>query len=63
MRTPPEARMGERIEVQGGSFFDLVSEGADIYLVIRVLHNWTDDDCIRILRNCRAAMMPLTLAC
>jgi hypothetical protein len=55
---PPEARLGGRIEVQGGNFFDLVPEGADIYLVIRVLHNWTDDDCIRILRNCRAAMKP-----
>ena len=55
---PPEARLGGRIEVQGGSLFDLAPEGADIYLVIRVSHNWTDDDCIRILRSCRAAMTP-----
>ncbi|WP_444813463.1 methyltransferase [Variovorax gracilis] len=55
---PPEARLAGRIEVQGGSFFDRVPQGADIYLVIRVLHNWSDDDCIRILRNCRCAMRP-----
>ena len=53
---PPEARSGGRIAVQGGSFFDLVPEGADIYLLVRVLHDWSDDDCIRILRNCRTAM-------
>ncbi|MFM0121638.1 methyltransferase [Paraburkholderia sp. RL18-101-BIB-B] len=53
---PPEARLNGRIDVQGGSFFDLVPEGADIYLLIRVLHDWSDEDCIRILRNCRAAM-------
>lgn len=53
-----EARAGGRIDVRGGSFFDLVPEGADIYLLIRVLHDWSDDDCIRILRNCRAAMSP-----
>jgi len=51
-----EARAGGRIDVQGGSFFDLVPGGADIYLLVRVLHDWSDDDCIRILRNCRAAM-------
>ena len=30
--------------------------GADAYLLIRVLHNWKDDDCLRILRACRHAM-------
>ena len=53
---PPDARLGGRIDVLGGSFFDLVPEGADIYLLVRVLHDWSDDDCIRILRNCRTAM-------
>ena len=53
---PPDARSGGRIDVLGGSFFDNVPEGADIYLLVRVLHDWSDDDCIRILRNCRTAM-------
>lgn len=53
---PPDARSGGRIDVLGGSFFDHVPEGADIYLLVRVLHDWSDDDCIRILRNCRTAM-------
>ena len=44
-----------RITAQGGSFFDQVPSGADIYLLIRVLHDWSDEDCMSILRTCRAA--------
>jgi hypothetical protein len=53
---PSEGLAGGRISTQGGSFFDGVPAGADIYLLIRVLHNWTDEDASRILRSCRAAM-------
>jgi hypothetical protein len=49
-------RMHGRIDALGNSFFDAVPEGADAYLLIRVLHNWKDDDCLRILRACRHAM-------
>lgn len=52
----PEDLMQGRIVAHGGSFFDQVPSGADIYLMVRVLHDWADDDCIRILRNCRASM-------
>ena len=47
-----------RIEPQAGSFFERVPAGADTYLLIRVLHDWKDEDCLHILRNCRAAMGP-----
>ena len=30
--------------------------GADAYLLSRVLHDWDDDDAVRILATCRAAM-------
>jgi hypothetical protein len=53
-----EDLMHGRIAAQGGSFFDQVPAGADTYLLIRVLHNWKDDDCVRILRACRSAMRP-----
>ncbi len=52
------SRLGGRIEVRGGSFFDTVPAGADTYLLVRVLHDWSDEDSVRILRNCRAAMTP-----
>ncbi len=48
--------MEGRIATTGGSFFDEVPRGADIYMLIRVLHDWPDEDCRRILRTCRKAM-------
>lgn len=53
---PEAARMVGRIATEGGSFLDRVPRGADIYLLMRVLHDWSDDDCRRILKHCRAAM-------
>jgi hypothetical protein len=53
---PPSAHCEGRIVVQGGSFFDRVPTGADLYLLIGVLHDWPDEDCSRILRVIRAAM-------
>ena len=53
---PAEARLGGRIEAQGGDFLRDVPSGADLYLLVRVLHDWPDEDCVRILKNCRSAM-------
>lgn len=55
---PPEALAGGRISPHGGSFFDGVPAGADLYLLVRVLHDWPDEDVARILRSCRSAMGP-----
>jgi len=41
-----------------GSFFDGVPVGGDLYLLKSVLHNWDDERCTQILRNCRQAMAP-----
>jgi len=46
-----------RCEVVGGDFLQGVPAG-DTYLLSHVLHNWDDDRCVRILRNCRDAMAP-----
>ncbi len=45
-----------RIEAQGGDFFERVPAGADVYLLILVLHDWNDEDCLRILHACRVAI-------
>jgi hypothetical protein len=58
---PPDGLLEGRIAVRAGSFFDGVPAGADVYLLIRVLHDWSDEDCLRILSGCRAAMAPETL--
>jgi len=46
----------DRFEVVAGNFFESVPSGGDIYLLSHVIHNWSDDDSVRILRNCRDAM-------
>ena len=48
----------DRISGEAGSFFERVPEGADCYLLVRVLHDWSDDNCLRILTQCHAAMPP-----
>ena len=47
-----------RCKLVAGDFFELVPEGADAYLMKKVLHDWSDDDAVRILVNCRRAMAP-----
>jgi len=54
------ARLGleERCQAIGGNFFESVPSGGDIYLMSWILHNWNDEDCVKILRNCRRAIAP-----
>jgi hypothetical protein len=48
--------LADRCEVLAGDFFSSVPGGADVYVVKRILHDWADDVCIRILRTLRGAM-------
>ncbi len=50
----PENLQG-RTKVVGGDFFAKVP-AADLYVIKRVLHDWSNDDCIKILKNCRTNM-------
>jgi hypothetical protein len=52
-----EAGLAERIKVIGGDFFKSVPEG-DLYLLKYILHDWSDAECLTILRNCREAAKP-----
>jgi SAM-dependent methyltransferase len=47
-----------RCKLVAGDFFEAVPEGANAYLMKKVLHDWSDDDAVRILANCRRAMAP-----
>ena len=44
-----------RLEAAAGDAFAEVPAGHDAYLLVNVLHDWGDDDCIRILRAVAAA--------
>lgn len=50
------AGVADRCHVVGGSFFESVPEGGDAYLMKSILHDWSDDDAERILRNIRGAI-------
>jgi hypothetical protein len=50
--------LAERCEVIGGDFFEAVPDGADAYILSRIIHDWNDADAVRILKNCRRAIKP-----
>jgi hypothetical protein len=60
VRAAPErlhaADLAGRCKVVAGDAFDAVPPGGDLYLLSRVIHDWNDEDAVRILRSCRTAM-------
>lgn len=48
--------IAERCTLESGSFFEAVPKGGDAYIMKSVLHDWNDEECVKILANCRAAM-------
>jgi hypothetical protein len=51
-----EQGVADRCELVEGDFFSSVPAGGDVYVLKSVLHDWDDERCVAILRNCRAAM-------
>lgn len=49
--------LAERSRAMAGDFFTDVPE-ADIYLLKNVLHDWSDEEAVGILKGCRQAMRP-----
>lgn len=45
----------DRVRIEEGSFFESVPEGGDAYVLKNVIHDWAEDDAVRILKNIRAA--------
>jgi hypothetical protein len=50
--------MSDRVTIEAGSFFDRVPSGAEVYLLSHVIHDWSEEQCLTILGNCRRAMNP-----
>ena len=59
------ARAKERLRAEGlsdrctiveGSFFDSVPKGADTYVLRHIIHDWTDEQSIQILKHVRSAI-------
>jgi len=51
-----EHNLSSRISCESGNFFDKISTGSDLYILKRILHDWDDESCIKILSHCRQAM-------
>ena len=52
------AGLSDRCEVVPADFFREVPGGGDAYVLSNILHDWPDEDCVRILGVVRAAMRP-----
>jgi hypothetical protein len=58
-RAADEAGLADRFSAIAGDFFVDVP-AADYYLLKWILHDWSDDECVTILRNCRVSALPGT---
>lgn len=50
------AGVEERCQVLAGNFFESVPAGADAVVMKHILHDWSDEESIRILKNVRAKL-------
>ncbi|MEA2760657.1 MAG: hypothetical protein QOH65_3594 [Methylobacteriaceae bacterium] len=50
--------LAARCDIIEGDFFGSVPAGYDAYLLAHVLHDWTDEQALKILGNCRQAIAP-----
>jgi hypothetical protein len=50
--------VGDRITVEGQSFFEPLPAGAELYLLKSVLNDWPDEPTVAILRRCAEAGHP-----
>jgi len=46
----------DRVTIESLDFFKSVPAGGDAYLLSHVIHDWTEDQCLTILGNCRKVM-------
>ncbi len=48
--------VADRCEAVGGDFLKSVPTGGDAYIMKHIIHDWNDEDCLKILNHCRAGM-------
>ncbi len=48
-----DGRLADRLELTPTNFFEAVPAGADAYLMRHIIHDWTDEQSLVILRNIR----------
>jgi hypothetical protein len=48
----------ERCTIASGDMFSSVPGGADGYIMKHIIHDWPDEECLKILNACRACVNP-----
>jgi len=48
--------VADRCETVGGDFLRSVPAGGDAYILKHIIHDWSDEECLRILDHCNAGM-------
>jgi O-methyltransferase domain/Dimerisation domain len=52
------AGAGPRVTIENGSYFDKFPAGGDAYVLKHIIHDFTEPDCLLILKNVREAIAP-----
>ncbi len=50
--------VADRVRIESGSFFERVPPGGDAYVLSHIIHDWSEEQCLAILNNCRRQMTP-----
>jgi hypothetical protein len=48
--------VGDRCQLVGGNFFESVPSGGDAIILKWIIHDWNDEQCLTILKNCHRAL-------
>jgi hypothetical protein len=57
-KTWPLKSVMDRCTLQSGDMFASVPAGADAYIMKHIIHDWTDEQCVRLLKACRKSVNP-----
>jgi copper chaperone CopZ len=57
-RNGPLTPVMERCTLASGDMFSSVPAGADAYIMKHIIHDWSDDLCVKILTACREGVNP-----
>jgi hypothetical protein len=50
--------LANRVRIESGSFFERVPAGGDAYVLSHIIRDWSEEQCLTILNNCRRQMKP-----
>jgi len=57
-KSGPLQPLMDRCKLESGDMFSSVPAGADAYIMKHIIHDWTDEQCVQILKACRKAVNP-----